>query len=94
MPLRSIFINLFFLDSADQIAEQLYKQTEDASRFTDRDINMTVSLLEDLEKLQSTFTAEQREKNIVGVISHLLNAADSQFSLAEREFKSASRYGG
>ncbi|XP_048769035.2 adhesion G-protein coupled receptor G2-like isoform X2 [Ostrea edulis] len=78
-------------NSADQIAEQLYKQTEDASRFTDRDINMTVSLLEDLEKLQSTFTAEQREKNIVGVISHLLNAADSQFSLAEREFKSASR---
>nr|XP_022292963.1 adhesion G-protein coupled receptor G2-like isoform X2 [Crassostrea virginica] len=78
-------------NSADDIAEQLFKQTEEAWQFTSGDINMTVSLLEELEKLQSTYTAADREKNIAGVMSHVLNAPEAQFNLAERQFKSASR---
>lgn len=77
--------------SADDIAEQLFQQTIDTSRFTDRDINMTVSLLEELEKLDSTYSAVGRENNMVGVMSHILNAPENQFTLAEKEFKSASR---
>lgn len=78
-------------NSADVIAEQLFQQTIDTSRFTDRDINMTVSLLEELEKLDSTYSADDRENNMVGVMSHILNAPEDQFTLAEKEFKSASR---
>ncbi|XP_062597425.1 adhesion G-protein coupled receptor G2-like isoform X2 [Saccostrea cucullata] len=78
-------------NSADEIAEQLYLQTERAPEFTDRDINMTVSLLEKLESLQSTYTADNREKNIVGVMSHIMNVRETEFSLAEKKFQSASR---
>lgn len=53
---------------------------------------MTVSLLEELEKLDSTYSAVGRENNMVGVMSHILNAPENQFTLAEKEFKSASRW--
>lgn len=53
---------------------------------------MTVSLLEELEKLDSTYYAVGRENNMVGVMSHILNAPENQFTLAEKEFKSASRW--
>lgn len=53
---------------------------------------MTVSLLEELEKLDSTYSAVGRENNMVGVMSHILNAPENQFTIAEKEFKSASRW--
>ncbi|XP_061176294.1 adhesion G-protein coupled receptor G6-like [Saccostrea echinata] len=78
-------------ESADEIAEQLYKQTVEADKFTDREINITISLLEELEGLQSTFITRDRERNIVKIMSNVLSTTETQFSLSEKRFKSASR---
>ncbi|XP_062597421.1 adhesion G-protein coupled receptor G6-like [Saccostrea cucullata] len=78
-------------ESADEIAEQLFKQTMVADKFTDREINITVSLLEDLEGLQSTFITRDRERNIVKIMSNILNTTETQLNLSEEKFQSASR---